>query len=154
MKRLWLILFVIFIGCYNLHGWNPDLLGPYDFEGERNEAGQPHGYGKKIYHDGVIYEGEFLNGMRVGYHRLTKPNGITAMTLFHSDEPIKGYGIWIKDGITKVGELIDVPNNHMNLRYMIIDLDGKRTSGIWGGQRYPNTIWSEEKLFSYLNFIY
>ena len=144
MKRLWFILFLIIIGCYS-------SLGRYVFEGERNEAGQPHGYGKKIFHDGLIIEGEFLNGMRVGYHRLTKPDGTNTMTLFHSDEPIKGYGIWVyPSGTKRVGELIDIPNNSMNLRFMRIDVDGKRTSGIWSEQIYPNTTWSEEKLFSYL----
>jgi TolB-like protein len=148
MKRLWVTL-LLFIGCYT-------VLGRYDFEGELNNSGQPHGYGKKIYHDdGLIDEGEFVNGMRVGFHRITKPDGTSAMMLFNSDEPIKGYGIWVyPDGTKKVGELIDTPNNHMNLRYMIIDVDGKRTSGIWGEQKYPDTIWSEEKLFSYLKDIY
>ena len=45
------------------------------YEGGRNTNGAPHGFGKMIYADGNIYEGNWLNGKRSEKGRLTLTTG-------------------------------------------------------------------------------
>ena len=43
------------------------------YEGDRDPVGWPHGRGKGTLADGMIYEGEWLNGLMHGVGKLMNP---------------------------------------------------------------------------------
>lgn len=63
--------------------------------------GRPHGYGKMVYGDGKIYEGNFVDGLRDGQGKLTMPSGEYFV------------GLFFRDSITEEGTYYD---EHGNVR--------------------------------------
>eukprot|EP00128_Syssomonas_multiformis_P008024 Colp12_sorted_trinity150504_noHs@16594 len=45
------------------------------YEGDRNEAGERHGFGKAVLPNGDMYEGEYINGLREGKGTYKFKNG-------------------------------------------------------------------------------
>ena len=45
-----------------------------DYDGEVNNQDLPHGKGKCIFEDGLLYEGSWVNGKREGKGKMTLPN--------------------------------------------------------------------------------
>jgi len=48
---------------------------------------KPDGQGRKLFHDGTIYEGNFSNGLFEGYGKLVKPNGFKFEGHFKANLP-------------------------------------------------------------------
>jgi hypothetical protein len=51
------------------------LAQPESYEGDTNSAGLPHGRGKKVYEDGRVYEGDWVDGEYQGQGSLLFANG-------------------------------------------------------------------------------
>ena len=43
------------------------------YEGDRDPTGWPHGKGKGTFENGMIYEGDWINGLMHGIGKLTNP---------------------------------------------------------------------------------
>lgn len=71
-------------------------VNKYHYEGERNEVGDRHGYGKATLENGDEYRGEYKNGVRHGYGEYTfhDKNG-AKYTGYYSDNKKNGTGIFI-----------------------------------------------------------
>ena len=72
-------------------GCNAQAVRHDSYEGEVNEAGQPHGQGVMTSPDGG-YEGEFVNGVPHGFGVLTYPDGTRIEGEFRAGQP-HGHGI-------------------------------------------------------------
>tara|TARA_B100001250_G_C19791288_1_gene786638 strand:- start:621 stop:1742 length:1122 start_codon:yes stop_codon:yes gene_type:complete len=63
MKHLWLILFVVFIGCYTSLGRPTPDFESNTYFGEYDSSGRRHGKGTLIWNNGKKWEGEWIKGI-------------------------------------------------------------------------------------------
>ena len=74
------------------------------YSGQYNQGNKPHGWGRKLYKDGYIYEGEWKNGIRNGFCKFIWVDGNYYQGDF-KDSTMHGFGTmtW-NDGVTYEGE--------------------------------------------------
>mmetsp|Transcript_19622 Transcript_19622/g.14338 ORF Transcript_19622/g.14338 Transcript_19622/m.14338 type:complete len:85 (+) Transcript_19622:293-547(+) len=53
----------------------PIISEHWDYNGDLDEAGRPHGLGKCIWPDGSFYEGEWKEGKKDGFGVLSRKSG-------------------------------------------------------------------------------
>ena len=77
------------------------------YSGPRDSNGQPNGYGKMIYADGSVYEGQFIRGVKNGVGKSWDSNGkLTGDGVWEKDEIKDGLGIFeYEDGQQYEGEI-------------------------------------------------
>ena len=77
------------------------------YEGQRNAAGKPEGYGKCRFANGNVYEGQFKAGKKEGHGKLTYAYGVGGGAVFEGefkDNDREGPGTMrYNDGMVKVG---------------------------------------------------
>ena len=111
-----------------------------DYDGEINNKNLPHGKGKCIFEDGLVYNGSWVNGKREGARKMTFPNKDYYEGEWKNDAPNgkgehfiggeyyegdfvegnrhgKGKYIWIKENTKYVGEFVDNLKHGLGIFY-------------------------------------
>lgn len=66
------------------------------YDGEVNDKGVPHGHGKKHYKTGVVFEGEYVDGVAKGYGVTYFPDG-RRLEAYRVNDKIEGHAKWYQD---------------------------------------------------------
>ncbi|CAH3105220.1 unnamed protein product [Porites lobata] len=105
--------------------WTSDLG---EYEGERNELGERHGYGKAVLPNGDIYEGNYVNGKRHGKGTYIFRNGAKYKG-FYDEGKKSGHGTFeYPDGSKYEGKWED---NERNGQGMYLYINGDVYEGEW-----------------------
>ena len=73
------------------------------YQGGKNEAGQPHGFGKKSWADGIEYTGSWQDGLKHGDSETVWPDGTIYRGSYTHGKKHGPFVVSRKDGVVFIG---------------------------------------------------